>query len=254
MPCDDIVGERTGLAVRRPAGIRRHAHRASAWRSSRWKAGTASATADPRRTPSGAGSRFGLSGAKLIWGGEACAVRFDGRANPKQLTMTEHSRAISRSLREILIKAPQGSDRRRSRTWSSACSSRIRAGFCKPNDNTKFESIIAYNHPAPRPEIRLSGRPTGDQRRRNQTADRRLSSLRPSARSNAASISSTSNIATAISATNFLSAVTGPDPMAAALKIARASCVRSLKAFAPKRRGLRIGVRLERDRFCAVQA
>ncbi len=29
--------------------------------------------------------RFGLSGAKLIWGGEAAAVRHEGRANPNQL-------------------------------------------------------------------------------------------------------------------------------------------------------------------------
>src|SRR5262245_45402376 len=29
--------------------------------------------------------RFGQSGAKLIWGGEAVAVRPDGRANPNQL-------------------------------------------------------------------------------------------------------------------------------------------------------------------------
>src|SRR5437773_12472805 len=29
--------------------------------------------------------RFGRSGAKLIWGGEAVAVRHDGRANPNQL-------------------------------------------------------------------------------------------------------------------------------------------------------------------------
>jgi NADPH2 dehydrogenase len=28
--------------------------------------------------------RFGMSGAKLIWGGEAVAVRHDGRANPNQ--------------------------------------------------------------------------------------------------------------------------------------------------------------------------
>src|SRR4026209_2424408 len=28
---------------------------------------------------------FGLGGAKLIWGGEAVAVRHDGRANPNQL-------------------------------------------------------------------------------------------------------------------------------------------------------------------------
>src|SRR5262245_18610292 len=32
--------------------------------------------------------RFGRSGAKLIWGGEAVAVRHDGRANPNQLVMT----------------------------------------------------------------------------------------------------------------------------------------------------------------------
>ncbi len=31
--------------------------------------------------------RFGVSGAKLIWGGEAVAVRPDGRANPNQLVM-----------------------------------------------------------------------------------------------------------------------------------------------------------------------
>src|SRR5215467_8217642 len=29
--------------------------------------------------------RFGASGAKLIWGGEAVAVSHDGRANPNQL-------------------------------------------------------------------------------------------------------------------------------------------------------------------------
>ena len=31
---------------------------------------------------------FGLSGAKLIWGGEAVAVREDGRANPNQRMIT----------------------------------------------------------------------------------------------------------------------------------------------------------------------
>ena len=33
--------------------------------------------------------RFGRSGAKLIWGGEAFAVRADGRANPNQLFLDE---------------------------------------------------------------------------------------------------------------------------------------------------------------------
>ena len=57
--------------------------------------------------------RFGLSGAKLIWGGEACAVRFDGRANPKQLTMTAESQSDIAALRDILDRRAQGSDRQR---------------------------------------------------------------------------------------------------------------------------------------------
>ena len=36
---------------------------------------------------------FGISGAKLIWGGEAVAVRHDGRANPNQLLMTRGERS-----------------------------------------------------------------------------------------------------------------------------------------------------------------
>jgi 2,4-dienoyl-CoA reductase-like NADH-dependent reductase (Old Yellow Enzyme family) len=35
--------------------------------------------------------RFGASGAKLIWGGEAVAVRTDGRANPNQLLLDENT-------------------------------------------------------------------------------------------------------------------------------------------------------------------
>jgi len=33
--------------------------------------------------------KFGNSGASLIWGGEACAVQFDGRSNPRQLCHCE---------------------------------------------------------------------------------------------------------------------------------------------------------------------
>jgi hypothetical protein len=52
-----------------------------------------------------ADSWLGLSGAKLIWGSEACAVRSDGRANPKQLYMADHTQGGIAELREILIKA-----------------------------------------------------------------------------------------------------------------------------------------------------
>jgi NADPH2 dehydrogenase len=46
---------------------------------------------------------FGISGAKLIWGGEAVAVRHDGRANPNQLMLSDTTERAIASLREELI-------------------------------------------------------------------------------------------------------------------------------------------------------
>ena len=48
---------------------------------------------------------FGLSGAKLIWGGEAVAVRPDGRANPNQLMISAENLADIEALRLELSKA-----------------------------------------------------------------------------------------------------------------------------------------------------
>ncbi|RPI50961.1 MAG: NADH:flavin oxidoreductase, partial [Acidobacteria bacterium] len=48
---------------------------------------------------------FGISGAKLMWGGEAVAVRHDGRANPHQLMLTPATQKSIGSLREELISA-----------------------------------------------------------------------------------------------------------------------------------------------------
>ena len=48
---------------------------------------------------------FGSSGAKLMWGGEAVAVRHDGRANPNQLMMSPRTVGAIASLREELVAA-----------------------------------------------------------------------------------------------------------------------------------------------------
>ena len=48
---------------------------------------------------------FGRSGAKLIWGGEAVAVRHDGRANPNQLLITSATLPALAALRDDLIAA-----------------------------------------------------------------------------------------------------------------------------------------------------
>ncbi len=56
---------------------------------------------------------FGLSGAKLIWGGEAVAIRHDGRANPNQLLMSDANLRDIAGLRDTLIaahKEKMGSD------------------------------------------------------------------------------------------------------------------------------------------------
>src|SRR5262249_37481766 len=53
--------------------------------------------------------RFGQSGAKLIWGGEAFAVRHDGRANPNQLAMNEHAEPDLAMLRQTLVEAHSAS-------------------------------------------------------------------------------------------------------------------------------------------------
>ena len=52
---------------------------------------------------------FGESGAKVIWGGEAVAVRHDGRANPNQLVITEQTLPDLASLREHLVAAHRAS-------------------------------------------------------------------------------------------------------------------------------------------------
>jgi 2,4-dienoyl-CoA reductase-like NADH-dependent reductase (Old Yellow Enzyme family) len=48
---------------------------------------------------------FGLSGAKLIWGGEAVAVRRDGRANPNQLYFCEANRKPLADLLPVVTTA-----------------------------------------------------------------------------------------------------------------------------------------------------
>ena len=79
---------------------------ATASASCRWKAGTARPTAS-RATDDPPLAELRQSGAKLIWGGEAVAVRHDGRANPNQLLIVGRatSRRSPRWLRDELVAA-----------------------------------------------------------------------------------------------------------------------------------------------------
>jgi 2,4-dienoyl-CoA reductase-like NADH-dependent reductase (Old Yellow Enzyme family) len=90
--------------------------------------------------------RFGESGAKLIWGGEAMAVRPDGRANPNQIIINEENKAGIAQLRETLIAAHR-------EKFGTADDLLIgfqlthSGRFCRPHDKKRWESRIAYRHP-----------------------------------------------------------------------------------------------------------
>jgi NADPH2 dehydrogenase len=90
--------------------------------------------------------RFGQSGAKLIWGGEAVAVSHGGRANPNQLLIAQHTRAGLAQLRAALIaehKQAAGSDAGLLIGLQLTHSGR----YCKPNLHHRPEPRILYHHP-----------------------------------------------------------------------------------------------------------
>ncbi len=90
--------------------------------------------------------RFGESGAKLIWGGEAMAVRPDGRANPNQLLILKENQAAIELLRSTLIRSHQenyGNVDDLVIGFQLTHSGR----FCRPNDKKRWEPRVAYRHP-----------------------------------------------------------------------------------------------------------
>ncbi len=90
--------------------------------------------------------RFGRSGAKLIWGGEAVAVTHEGRANPNQLVIAEHTRGGLECLRKVLVEEHRrttGSEEGLFIGLQLTHSGR----FCRPNAHDKPEPRILYHHP-----------------------------------------------------------------------------------------------------------
>jgi NADPH2 dehydrogenase len=99
--------------------------------------------------------RFGESGAKLIWGGEAVAVRPDGRANPNQLIIDERTVPDLAKLRDSLVSAHQE---------AMGDASDLVIGlqlthsgrFCRPNDKVRLEPHILYHHPILDPKFHVA--------------------------------------------------------------------------------------------------
>jgi 2,4-dienoyl-CoA reductase-like NADH-dependent reductase (Old Yellow Enzyme family) len=89
---------------------------------------------------------FGLSGAKLIWGGEAAAVRPDGRANPNQTMATESNRAgLAALLGELHAAHIEAFSSLEGLLVGLQLTHSGR--FCKPDDHHRTAPRIAYHHP-----------------------------------------------------------------------------------------------------------
>lgn len=89
---------------------------------------------------------FAISGAKLLWGCEAVAVRPEGRANPHQLMINEVTLPDFVALYKSLIKDHAAH-------FGNASDLLIglqlthSGRFCKPTDKKKMEPRILYPHP-----------------------------------------------------------------------------------------------------------
>lgn len=148
MPCDEAIlrgtesplaSPVTGLPVNgKTIGNRWCIHPMEGWDANT----DGSPTGDVRRR----WQRFGQSGAKLIFGGEAMAVRPDGRANPNQLILApEHTGAFA-ALREELARAHRerhGTDHDLVVGFQLTHSGR----FCRPVEPKRFEPRVAFRHP-----------------------------------------------------------------------------------------------------------
>ncbi len=89
---------------------------------------------------------FGSSGAKLIWGGEAVAVRHDGRANPNQLVSNDATNSALEALRTSLVREHEahfGSSADLLVGLQLTHSGR----FARPNRKDRLEPRIVYHHP-----------------------------------------------------------------------------------------------------------
>ena len=89
---------------------------------------------------------FGLSGAKLIWGGEALAIRHEARANPHQLTLTDANRA---SLANLLVALKEEHTSRHGSTADMVTGIQLTHSgrYCRPGPGHDLAPRIAYRHP-----------------------------------------------------------------------------------------------------------
>jgi 2,4-dienoyl-CoA reductase-like NADH-dependent reductase (Old Yellow Enzyme family) len=145
IPCDPqiVTGDQSPLRWRLERGPFKIGNRIAVQPMEGWDA-----------TPDGAPSentirrwkRFGRSGGKLIWGGEAVAVSHEGRANPNQLLAAPRTQQGLAHLRTVLVREhilTTGTDEGLVVGLQLTHSGR----YCRPNEHARPEPRILYHHP-----------------------------------------------------------------------------------------------------------
>jgi len=152
IPCDEVVESGPGSVLSQPVDVPLGDARKSTFRVTNrfaiqpMEGWDGTADGKPSENTFRRWRRFGESRAKLIWGGEAVAVRFDGRANPNQLVLTAENQKDIAGLREALVAAHReaaGSNDGLLIGLQLTHSGR----FARPSDKRRLEPSILYHHP-----------------------------------------------------------------------------------------------------------
>jgi 2,4-dienoyl-CoA reductase-like NADH-dependent reductase (Old Yellow Enzyme family) len=141
MPCDEVVASDGNAPLKRPITVlgKTLTNRFAVLPMEGWDGLPDGRPSDNTRRR---WQHFGQSGAQLIWGGEAVAVRPDGRANPLQLMLNASTEAEIAGLRDILIAAhPDPTNLLIGLQLTHS------GRFCRPNDKIRLEPKILYHHP-----------------------------------------------------------------------------------------------------------
>ena len=148
LPCEDTIATGADSPLLRPIeGVtvngKRIGNRWAIHPMEGWDATTTGGATDEVRRR---WQRFGESGAKVIYGGEAMAVRPDGRANPNQLIIVEENQ---RDLAELVNILKAAHHERFGTTDDLVIGFQLTHSgrFCKPTDKKRMEPRVAFRHP-----------------------------------------------------------------------------------------------------------
>jgi 2,4-dienoyl-CoA reductase-like NADH-dependent reductase (Old Yellow Enzyme family) len=155
IPCDDAIAAQDS-PIARPADVlingKRPGNRIVIHPMEGWDGTTTGGATDEMRRR---WQRFGESGAKMVCGGEAMAVRPDGRANPNQLILIERNKADIAELLGILKSAHAkhyGTTDDLIIGFQLTHSGR----FCRPNEKRTYEPRVAFRHPILDPKFKVT--------------------------------------------------------------------------------------------------